>query len=107
MGQIIFVEADGTSATAEFKTGESLMKSGVNQGIAGIVAECGGACSCSTCHVILSEADFARFAPPGETEESLLDFVADGRRPTSRLSCQLVLDETHDGMVVQLPASQF
>ncbi len=64
---------------------------------------CGGQMACSTCHVIVDPADYARLPAPSEEEEDMLDFAA-GAVTTSRLACQIVLDESLDGLRVRVPA---
>ena len=90
-----------------FGAGETVMEAAVRSGVDAVYAECGGACICATCCVILTADDFARFDPPTESELALLelnDAAADN--PHARLSCQLVLKPSHAGMVVSTPASQ-
>ena len=69
-----------------------------------IKAECGGACSCATCHVFVDEAWFDQLPAPSEDEEDLLYSTLD-RKPTSRLSCQLLLSDDLDGLKVTLAPS--
>jgi len=69
-----------------------------------IKAECGGACSCATCHVYVDEAWFHRLPPPSEDEEDLLYSTLD-KKPTSRLSCQILLSDELDGLKVTLAES--
>lgn len=69
-----------------------------------VKAECGGACSCATCHVYVDQAWFARLPAPSEDEEDLLYSTLD-KRPTSRLSCQILLSEELDGLEVTLAPS--
>ena len=69
-----------------------------------IKAECGGACSCATCHVYVDEAWFSKLRGPSEDEEDLLYSTLD-KRPTSRLSCQILLSDALDGLAVTLAPS--
>jgi 2Fe-2S ferredoxin len=69
-----------------------------------IKAECGGACSCATCHVYVDEAWFHRLPPPSGDEEDLLYSTLD-KKPTSRLSCQILLSDELDGLKVTLAES--
>ena len=64
---------------------------------------CEGQMACSTCHVIVDAADFSRLPPATEMEEDMLDLAAHATR-TSRLSCQIFLDESLDGLTVRIPA---
>jgi len=70
-----------------------------------IKAECGGSCTCATCHVYVDEAWFDKLGPRSEDEEYQLDSAYDVR-PNSRLSCQIVVTEELDGLVVRTPAYQ-
>jgi 2Fe-2S ferredoxin len=70
----------------------------------GIRAECGGACSCATCHVYVGEEWFERLPPPSDDEEDLLYSTLD-KRPNSRLSCQIVLGEALDGLTLTIAPS--
>jgi 2Fe-2S ferredoxin len=69
-----------------------------------IKAECGGSCSCATCHVYVDEDWFERLAAPSDDEEDLLYSTLD-KKPTSRLSCQILMSEELDGLRVQLAES--
>ncbi|WP_175650629.1 2Fe-2S iron-sulfur cluster-binding protein [Pseudomonas sp. Marseille-P9899] len=106
MPVITFVAHDGASFEVEAAAGSNLMQVALNNGIDGILGECGGACSCATCHCYLSEADFARVPAPGSMERDMLDCVAEPE-PTSRLGCQVVISDDMDGLVVRMPASQY
>jgi ferredoxin, 2Fe-2S len=69
-----------------------------------IKAECGGACSCATCHVYVEEPWFSQLPPPSDDEEDLLYSTLD-KKPNSRLSCQILLNDDLDGMRVTLAKS--
>jgi 2Fe-2S ferredoxin len=81
------------------------METAIRNSVPGIVAECGGACSCATCHVHVDEAWTEKVGPPSPMEEDMLDFAFDVR-PTSRLSCQIKVSEGLDGLVVHTPQQQ-
>ncbi len=74
------------------------MDGSVRNNLTGIVAECGGSCSCATCHVYLDEG---RFEEPSDEERELLEF-AEGVRPESRLSCQLIVTDGCDRIRVRV-----
>jgi 2Fe-2S ferredoxin len=69
-----------------------------------IKAECGGACSCATCHVWVDEEWFSKLREPSDDEEDLLYSTLD-KKPTSRLSCQILLSDALDGLTVTLAPS--
>lgn len=87
--------------------GTSLMDAAVQAGIGGIAADCGGMLTCATCHVIVQDAWRERLVPAGEEEIAMLEMTATPASAGSRLSCQIVLEESLDGLTVDLPASQY
>lgn len=105
MPHITFISADGQSQTLRVAPGQSVMQAAVENDIRGILADCGGSCSCATCHCYLDEAWTSRFAPASVEEAELVSFAFDPL-PNSRLSCQLRLEEGHDGLVIRLPKRQ-
>ena len=101
------VEADGTRHTVGGNPGQSLMRVATDAGIDGIKADCGGCMTCATCHVIV-DADWAgRLPPPSPDEEAMLEMTAAERQAGSRLSCQIVLGESIDGLVAAIPETQY
>ena len=78
----------------------------VKNGIDGIVAECGGACMCATCHVYVDPAWLDKLEPIAEDQEEMLGVTAAERKPNSRLSCQIVMRPEYDGLVVLMPDRQ-
>ncbi len=105
MPTITYVQPDGTKQVVEAKTGQTAMEAAIANMVPGIVAECGGACSCATCHVYVDEAWTERIGGPSEMEEDMLDFAFDVR-PTSRLSCQIKIADDMDGLVLHVPEEQ-
>lgn len=106
MPLITFIAHDGTSQDVHVESGVSLMQAAVDNGIEGIVAECGGACSCATCHCYIDEAWLSKTGETSEMEDTMLDCVTDPK-PNSRLSCQITVRDKLDGLVVRIPESQF
>lgn len=106
MPKITFVAADGRHTETTIQNGQSIMSAAVDAGIEEIIAECGGACACGTCHCRIDAAWFHRLPSPQRSEQDMLDFVAN---PTefSRLSCQIKMSDSLDGLVVHLPATQY
>jgi 2Fe-2S ferredoxin len=105
MGKVRFIDHEGTERDVDVADGVSLMEAARDNDVPGIEAECGGACACATCHVFVDEVWFEAVGGPGEAEESMLEFAAEVR-PTSRLSCQVLMSPEIDGVVVHTPASQ-
>jgi len=105
MPKITYIEHDGTVHTVEAEIGSTVMESALKGGVTGIVAECGGACTCATCMVYVDEAWLDKTGKRSEEEEDQLDFAFDVK-PNSRLSCQIKVTEALDGFVVRTPAYQ-
>jgi 2Fe-2S ferredoxin len=106
MPKITFIKSDGVPLVINAKEGVTLMQAGIDGGINGIVAECGGCCQCATCHVYVASDWQDRLAPVTESEEAMLDNTVCERRPESRLSCEIKVTPELDGLVVRLPARQ-
>ena len=106
MPKVTFVEHNGTEHAVDAQAGQSLMNAAIDNLVPGIDADCGGECSCATCHVMVNEEWMAKVGQPGETEESMLDLNPE-RVSNSRLSCQIPITDELDGLVVQLPEFQF
>jgi 2Fe-2S ferredoxin len=107
MALITYIEHDGAQHQIEVPTGDSVMQGATRNGIEGIVAECGGGLACATCHCVVDEAWIDRVGAPSDTESQMLEFSASGAQPGSRLSCQIFVDDTLNGLVVRLPETQF
>jgi 2Fe-2S ferredoxin len=106
MPKVIYVSSLGASREVEVPVGMTVMTGALKNGIDGIVAECGGVCMCSTCHVFVDERYFSQLPAAQDTEEAVLDISAEERQPTSRLSCQIKMTDALDGLVVRMPAKQ-
>ncbi|MBL4758898.1 MAG: 2Fe-2S iron-sulfur cluster binding domain-containing protein [Rhizobiales bacterium] len=105
MAKITYVQPDGSKQTIEGETDATVMEVAVKNQVAGIDADCGGACACATCHVYVAEDWIKRTGAPSEMEEDMLDFAFDIRE-TSRLSCQLKITDELDGLIVHIPEQQ-
>lgn len=105
MVQVNFIEHEGRSYAVEAENGQTLMQAATSNGVRGIVAECGGARVCGTCHCYIDEPWFAVSGGPCEDEKMLLEF-SEHHQPSSRLSCQIPISDAMDGMRVRLPPSQ-
>ena len=104
---VLLVDADGTRHALAAPVGASLMRAAVAAGIDGIKADCGGLMTCATCHVYVDEAWADRLPLPSFDENAMLDMTAAERRPTSRLSCQIVLDAELAGLTAGIPDTQY
>ena len=105
MPKITYIDSGGTTRTVEAEVGETVMETAIKNSVPGIEAECGGACSCSTCHVYVDEAFEAITGVPQPMEDDMLDFAYDVR-PNSRLSCQIKVKPELDGLIVRVPERQ-
>ena len=102
---IKYIQHDGTEHEADVAEGSSVMQGAIDNGIDGILAECGGACSCATCHVYVDEAWKDKIPEADDMEEAMVECVLEPK-DNSRLSCQITVTAELDGLVVQLPESQ-
>ncbi len=105
MAKITYIQTDGSKQTIEAENDSTVMESAVKNQVAGIDADCGGACACATCHVYVAEAWTEVTGAPSEMEEDMLDFAYD-IRDSSRLSCQIKVRDELDGLVVHIPEQQ-
>ena len=92
MPRITYISPDGTRKEVEVENGYSVMEGAINNNIEGIVAECGGACACATCHSYVDEAWLDKLAPIDDMEDSMLD-AAFERKANSRLTCQIEVSD--------------
>ncbi len=106
MPKITFVNADGTRRTVVARDGQSVMSAAVENGIEAIVAECGGACACGTCHCFIDEGWADRLAAPQSLEQEMIECLLNPA-VSSRLSCQIRMCDELDGLVVHLPEAQY
>jgi ferredoxin, 2Fe-2S len=104
--RIVFIEPDGRAVPLELAPGQSLMRGAVDAGLEGIEAQCGGNCACATCHCYVQPPWLDKLKPPSDDELLMLGNVAAERRPNSRLSCQLTVEPSLEGMIVQFPDRQ-
>ena len=103
--QLTFIDRGEQRYVVVADRGMSVMQAAVENLVPGILGDCGGACACATCHVHVDPGWMDLAGPPSEIEAQLLDGVLD-LRPTSRLACQIVVNDSLDGLVVHLPESQ-
>lgn len=105
MPEIIFIEHDGTEHKIDAQSGLSLMNAAVDNLVPGIDADCGGECSCATCHVVVRDAWMDKVGKPNDREESMLDLNPE-RQDNSRLSCQVEVTDALEGLTVDVPEFQ-
>ena len=105
MAKITYVEFGGAQHVVEVASGLSVMQGAKMNGIPGIDADCGGGCSCATCHVYVDPAWTARVGARNPIEDATIEF-ADNVAPNSRLACQIQVSDALDGLLVRMPATQ-
>jgi 2Fe-2S ferredoxin len=106
MASITYVTWSGDRVTVDVQPGKTVMEGARDNSIAGIDADCGGACACSTCHVYVDPAWVAKLPVVSEMESDMLEFAHEPDPDRSRLTCQIVVTEELDGLVVQMPETQ-
>ena len=99
MVRITYLQHDGQAHRVEAALGQTLMATAIAHGIPGIDADCGGECICATCHVHIDAPWAERLAPPQEAERWTLEMAVAPEPETSRLSCQIRIDDSMDGLV--------
>lgn len=105
MPTVVFIDHSGATYEVEAPLNKSLMQVALENGVPGILGDCGGSCSCATCHGYVDEKWADALPPRSETEVFMLEEVPEPR-PTSRLCCQIRVTPEMDGIVVRLPAEQ-
>lgn len=103
--KITLIAHDGERHEVDAESGTTLMETAVNNMVPGIDGDCGGECACGTCHVLVGKQWFDLTGTPNEEETEMLSMTPE-RSDNSRLACQIRLDESLDGMVVELPEFQ-
>jgi ferredoxin, 2Fe-2S len=104
--KVTYIESGGDQHIVDVQAGFSVMEGAVKNGVPGILASCGGACACATCHVYIDEAWRSRTGARNPLEESMLE-MADDVQPNSRLACQIQMSEELDGLVVRMPEGSY
>jgi ferredoxin, 2Fe-2S len=104
--KVTFVQMDGVEKTVEAEAGRTLMSIARDNMVAGILGDCGGCCSCATCHIYVEPDWQERVGAADAVEVSTLDMVSDAYRSNSRLSCQITLRPELDGVRVAVAPSE-
>lgn len=106
MVKVVFIEHDGNEVSVDVAAGGTLMEAARDHNIDGVVAECGGACACATCHVYVQQDWVGKLAPMSQAEKDMIEFALYTDPTRSRLSCQIVLTDTLDGINIDVPEDQ-
>jgi 2Fe-2S ferredoxin len=105
MPKITYIEYNGKAHTIEVANGLSVMEGAIQKNIPGIDADCGGGMACATCHVYVKQEWFDKLPKKEDGEEDMIDMAYEPNK-FSRLSCQLIVSEKLEGLVVKLPEKQ-
>ena len=105
MTKITYKDIQGTSKTIEIENGLSVMEGAVQNDIPGIDADCGGSMACATCHVYVEEKWLNKLPKAEEAEVDMIDMAYEPKK-NSRLSCQIIVSDELEGLVVTIPAKQ-
>lgn len=101
MAKIVVTQRDGSIDTIDGEDGLTLMEAIRDAGFDELLALCGGCCSCATCHVIVAPGWAVQVGAASGDESDLLE-SSSHRGPTSRLSCQIILEPALDGLAVEI-----
>ncbi len=105
MPKITYQDNKGNSKTIEVEKGLSVMEGAIQNDIPGIDADCGGSMACATCHVYVEEKWFNKLSKAEEAEVDMIDMAYEPKK-NSRLSCQLIVSDELDGLIVTTPEKQ-
>ena len=105
MAKITYIEHNGTSHTFDVANGLTVMEGAVQNNIPGIDADCGGGMACATCHVYVDDEWMEKLPQKDDGEEDMLDMAFEPKK-NSRLSCQIIVSDELDGLVVNIPSKQ-
>ena len=105
MAKITYVTHDQKNYTIDVENGLTVMEGAVQNDIPGIDADCGGGMACATCHVYVKEDWFDKLPKKEDGEEDMLDMAFEPKS-NSRLSCQIIVSDELDGLVVNIPSKQ-
>ena len=105
MSKVIYIDSLGNKKIVEIENGLSVMEGAVQNNIPGIDADCGGACACATCHVYVEEKWFDKIKKMDDAEQDMLDMAFEPNK-FSRLSCQILVSDELDGLIVCTPSKQ-
>ena len=105
MAKITYIENNGKSHSVDVADGLTVMEGAVQNNIPGIDADCGGGMACATCHVYVKDEWLDKLSSKEDGEEDMLDMAFEPKK-NSRLSCQLVVSDELNGLIVNIPSKQ-
>ena len=105
MPKITYIDSSGNQKTIEVEIGLTVMEGAIQNNVTGIDADCGGGMSCATCHVYVKEEWLNKLPKAEDGEQDMIDMAFEPKK-NSRLSCQIIVTEELDGLVVTTPSKQ-
>ena len=105
MPKITYIDSSGNSKTIDVANGLSVMEGAIQNDIPGIDADCGGGMACATCHVYVKEEWLNKLDKPEDAEQDMIDMAFEPKK-NSRLSCQIIVSDKLDGLIVTTPSKQ-
>ena len=105
MSKITYIDSSGNSKTIDVANGLTVMEGAIQNNITGIDADCGGGMACATCHVYVKEEWLNKLDKPEDAEQDMIDMAFEPKK-NSRLSCQLIVSDKLDGLIVTTPSKQ-
>ena len=105
MPKITYIDSQGNEKIIDVKNGLTLMEGAIQNNVPGIDADCGGSMACATCHVYVKEEWLNKLEKIEDAEQDMLDMAFEPKK-NSRLSCQIIVKEELDGLVVNTPSKQ-
>ena len=105
MAKITYTDHKGASKTIEVENGLTVMEGAIQSNIPGIDADCGGSMACATCHVYVKEEWLNKLPKAEDAEQDMIDMAFEPKK-NSRLSCQIIVSDELDGLVVTTPSKQ-
>ncbi len=105
MPKITYIDSSGNRKEIEVQKGLTVMEGAIQNNVPGIDADCGGSMACATCHVYVKEEWFNKLNKIEDGEQDMLDMAFEPKK-NSRLSCQIIVTDELDGLVVTTPSKQ-
>ena len=105
MPKITYIDFNGNSKNIEVENGLTVMEGAIQNNVPGIDADCGGSMACATCHVYVNEEWSNKIPPAEDAEQDMIDMALEPKK-NSRLSCQLIVNNELDGLIVTTPKKQ-
>ena len=105
MTKVTYIDYQGNSKTLDVENGLTVMEGAVQNNIPGIDADCGGSMACATCHVYVEEKWLDKMPKPEDGEVDMIDMAFEPKK-NSRLSCQIIISDELDGLIVNIPSKQ-